>query len=408
MQIKSFNFVNILILSTVLGLFSPFFAKDFFKVKESIEESSWRKIGFIYIKPSLMIRDVGYSSNIYSYEKSKNPDWTADLGASFIFSSILGNRFIIRVTDTPYYSFYLHNKKQENFNNRLKADLITYFGNINIHYSYSGGRFKTRPTSEFGAKTVIRNLSHNISLDLGRQNSLFFTIYLKNNRILFEDINYLDDYDLSGTMDRIANTIGGAVNIPIFTRTHISFHFDYFDNNFLNNSLRNGFGRKAYTQIEFPEIGIIKGRFSIGMKYFNPSEKDAEEYLKPVGSGNVSIRLFRKLNLLLGYTIDNHYSFSQSDAYFDTRSFSIGTNFYLTRFLRIGYRFSNINNKYRLISDESLVRSDSWVSSDATVVFRIKRNLGFGIKYTNFSGRSTNLDFVRNYSFIGGYITHEF
>jgi hypothetical protein len=312
------------------------------------------------------------------------------------------------LTETPYYSFYLHNKEEENFNNRLKADIFTYFGNININYSYSNGRFKTRPTSEFGAKTVIRNLTHNISLDLGKQNSLFFTVYLLNNRVLFEDINYLDNYDLSGTMDKITNTFGAAVNIPIFTRTRISFHFEYFDNNFINDKTRNGFGRKAYTQIDFPEVGIIKGKFSIGMKYFNPDAKDAEEYLKPTGSGNVSIRLFRKLNLFLGYTIDNHYSFSQSDAYFDMRSYSIGTNFYLTRFLRIGYKFTSISNKYRLISDESLVRSDSWVSSDATVIFKIKGNLGFGIKYTYFSGRSTNLDFVRNYSFIGGYITHEF
>jgi len=408
MQYKSFSFVIILLLLTISGFFSSVYSSDFFTLKKSIEENSWRKIGFIYIKPSLMIRDVGYSSNIYSYDESREPDCTADLGAKFIFSSILGNRFIVRLTDTPYYSFYLHNKEEENFNNRLKADLITYFGNININYSYSNGRFKTRPTSEFGAKTVIQNLSHNISLDLGKQNSLFFSIYLRNNKILFEDINYLDDYDLSGIMDKVTNTFGGAINIPIFTRTHISFHFEYFEDNFLNDNRRNGFGRKAYTQIEFPEVGIIKGKFSIGIKYFDPGAKDAKEYLKPVGSGNISIRLFRKLNLFLGYTIDNHYSFSQSDAYFDTRSFSIGTNFYLTRFLRVGYRINNISNKYRLISDESLVRSDSWVSSDATVVLRIKGNLGLGIKYTNFSGRSSNLDFVRNYNFIGGYITHEF
>ena len=134
MQFKSFGLIIILLISTILGFFSSVYADDFFTLRKKIEDSSWRKIGFVYIKPSLIIQDVGYSSNIYSFEESAKPDWTADLGVEFIFSSIISRRIIFRIKETPYYSFYLHNKKEENFNNIFNGEMFTYLGKININY----------------------------------------------------------------------------------------------------------------------------------------------------------------------------------------------------------------------------------------------------------------------------------
>lgn len=384
------------------------FPEDFFNLKKNIVNNSWRRIGFVYVQPSLLLKEVGYSSNIYYYGDNVQPDWTADIGTELRLSSILGKRFIFRITETPYYSFYLHNKSEENFNNRFRGEAFSHFGNININYSYSFGRYKSRPTSEFGARTNIKNRVNDISVEFGDQRSLFAGLYYSNGKITYEDRNYLDNYDLPGSMDKIDNVFGGFLNIPIFTKTRLLLKFEYFEYAFINESIRDGIGDRAYLEIKFPEISIIRGSFTIGLKYFKPGAQGAEEYIKPVGSGKISLRFLRKLKFNFGYAIDNQYSFWELDAYYDHISFNIGADFYATRNLRIGYNYSSEKNRYRKISGDAIGRNDNITTSEGTIVLRVSSNTGIGIKYTFFSSGSSIPGFNRNYSFIGGYLTHEF
>src|SRR4030042_6643097 len=95
-------------------------ADDFFQVRENIIENSRFRLGFFYVTPLLSLENVGYSTNIYRYNDIAEPDWTADLGVDLRLAALLGKRFILVLKDNPYYSFYLENKSEEAWNNKLQ------------------------------------------------------------------------------------------------------------------------------------------------------------------------------------------------------------------------------------------------------------------------------------------------
>ena len=87
--------------------------EDFFSLKKRLVDSSRYRIGFLYINPLLTLENVGYTDNIYSYDNLSRPDWTADVGMDLKVSSILGDRFIVVLSDKPFYSVYVENKNEE-------------------------------------------------------------------------------------------------------------------------------------------------------------------------------------------------------------------------------------------------------------------------------------------------------
>ena len=76
----------------ILPLFfsSLAFSDDFQKVEENILKNFWKKIGFVYFEPSLLIQEVGYHSNLFFYENRRVPDWTADVGLNIKASTLIG------------------------------------------------------------------------------------------------------------------------------------------------------------------------------------------------------------------------------------------------------------------------------------------------------------------------------
>ncbi len=401
--------ISIFILLTLLLIDTTnLYSEDFFLIKSDIIRQSWRKIGFLYITPSLLLQEVGYYTNIYSYEQNENPDWAADLGADIKIASILSNRFILKINETPYYSYYKKNKKEEGFNNKFKGEVFTYMGNINIAYSYSYGKYKARPSTEFGARTVIKKLNHTLRFDIGKQGSINISAWLGFNRTGFEETDYLNEYNLSKSLDKTEKTAGTAISFPLFTKTSLSLNGEYFEYEFTNEEIRNGQGEKIFLELKFPKISIIKGSLSLGLKHFRPYKETADEYVKPYGSGSISIRLFSKIKFNLNYSVDNYYSFWQPDVYYDNRAISAGADYYPFHKIRLGYKIGFEKSRYKRISGEYLGRQDDITTSEFSIIFRLNKSDGLGLKYTFFRARSTLLDFDMNYSFIGGYLTHEF
>jgi len=396
------------ILVSFLMIPRSIFSVDFQKVKENIIKNSWKRVGFVYIDPSLLLKDVGYNSNIYYYDEEASPDWTADAGLLINFSTLIGKRFILVVKESPYYSFYLENKDLQYFNNDLSAYVYTYLGRFNLKYIYNVSNMLSRPTVEFGNRIKTIRYRNELSIDYGNYNRFFIEVSVGTEDLSYDDSGYSDNYDFSSRMNRKRSTAVLTINKVIFTRTLFFLKSEYYDLRFESDVQRNGTGGIFSAGIKFPEVSILKGQFQIGVKYFTPEDPVVAKYSKPNGSGNISFRLTKRFNLGLSYTIDNMYSYFEPDQYFDLRRYTVGLDYYIGRNIKAGYRFSSGETIYKKISGEETGRNDQTEQSDFRLGIRISGNMEFGIQYTRYTGRSSFLEFTRNYNFIGGYINHEF
>ncbi len=382
-------------------------AEDFFKVKERIVREAWFKAFSLYISPTLSITDLGYTSNIYSYQDIEEPDWTADVGIKLNAAVIIKDRFILMIDEFPYYSFYLKNKKEEAFNNKFQFAVYTHLGRFNLNYKLNLSYTRERPNSEFGVRTRFNERNHAFAIDYGRHDRFFVDLYAARNQRKYTDNRYLGDYDLSH-LDQEETVLGATLNKRIFTRTMLRLNYEYYTYRFLQSSQKDGIGGKLSLGIDFPEISSIKGSLRFGWKSFFPKNPVYKDYLKPFGSGTLSIRMLKRFKFHFNYLVDNFFSFWNADQYFDERSFAGGVEFYLSGRLKVGYEYRWGNLSFKNLTGGNVNRTDDFYRSSVSIGLRIFKKMGIALAYNIYYADSTQPGFTRKYSFIGGNIIHEF
>ena len=396
--------IPVLMLCTGVGLNGG----DFFELKKGILNNTWKKIAFFYFTPALTLENMGYTSNIFSYQEFEEPDWTADLGLDLLVSVILGNRFVLSLKEKPYYSLYAKHVEQRALNNRLKTSVHTYLGRMNLEYSYNNDYIRGRPTSEFGANIRVRTNEHFFAVDYGSYKNLFLNLFIKQNHIKHFEENYLGNFNLIQYMNRKELHAGLRLNKNIFTQTRLFIEFEYYEYRFANSPLRDGIGRRASIGVAFPEIGRIRGSVEFGLKRFLPNSSFYRTYSKPFGSGEVSIRLLRRFKFDFQYLVNNFYSYWSEDQSFDERSAGSRVEYYMNRNIKIGYNYHLGILSYENMNDGNKTRQDKFYTSAVYVGVKVYKKMGIGLEYRRYRADSDVLSFSRNNDFIGGYLIHEF
>jgi len=384
------------------------FAEDFKSVRKRVIDGVWKRIGFVYVDSSVLLKDVGYNSNVYYFDNRTTPDWTADAGLQIDFSALVGKRFIIVIRESPYYSFFLKNKDLQFFNNKFSATIYTYLGRFNLMYKYGVSDMLSRPTVEFGSRVKTVKYDSEVVLDYGNRKRFFVEMSASRINLDYDDSKYFGEYDVAANLNMIKSMVSLTFNKTIFTRTLLFFRSEYFDLKFDSNAKKNGVGWVFSTGIKFPEVSILRGKFQIGVKYFTSKDSAVEKYIKPNGSGNISLKIAKRLKLNLAYTIDNYHSFYEPNQYFDMKRYSVGIDYYLGKNIKAGYNFSVGDIVYKKITGGKTGREDKTEISNFKLGVRFSGDMEIGIQYTHYSGKSTFQEFKRNFHFIGGYINHEF
>jgi hypothetical protein len=382
-------------------------AEDFFKVKERIIRDAWVKKFSLYISPTLSLTNLGYTSNIYSYHNIEEPDWTADIGINLGAAAILKNRFILMINEFPYYSFYVKNKNEEAFNNRFQFDFYTHLGRFNLNYRLKLNHIRERPNSEFGVRTRLKENNQALSIDYGRHDRFFITLYAARNQREYTDDRYLREYDLS-RLDREDTLLGISLDKRIFSRTHVSLNYEYYAYRFLQVSENDGSGGKLSLGIDLPEISRITGSLRFGWNSFIPKNPDYSDFLKPFGTGSLTIRFLKRFKFHFDYLLDNFFSFWSANHYFDERSAAAGVEFYFSGRIKVGYEYRAGNLTFKSLINGSKSRTDDFYSYSLSLGLRIFKKIGIALAYTLYRSDSTQQDFSRSYHFIGGKIIHEF
>jgi len=384
------------------------FSEDFFKIKEGIEKGSWKKVSFLYLTPKLLLRNIGYSNNIYLLERDSKPDWTADLGLQMIISSIFLNRFIFQIDELPYYSYYAKNKDERSFNNVFGFNLYSYVGFLNLKYQFKKLYVKQRPTSEFGRRVRQNLINHTLSLDFGTHDSFFLNLYVKQNSVKYSDELYMEEYNLYNLLNHKEYSGGIGINKIIFSRTILCLNFDYFEQDFDYSKERNRIGKQVSIGIKFPEISSIRGSFQYGLRIYESSNPLFEDFTMSFGSGDISIGLFRRLKINFNYSIDNIFSYWQINSTYNQKSIGTGIEYYLSRKLKLGYKYRTSKLSFTDSYVGIEIREDNFYTNSVYIGIKLFKKMGIGIEYLMYRGDSTESGFKRSYNFIGGYIIHEF
>jgi hypothetical protein len=173
---------------------------------------------------------------------------------------------------------------------------------------------------------------------------------------------------------------------------------------------RNSDSSQINAGIQFPLLGRIRGKLSLGYKSFFPLAEGKEDFSGLVGDTNMEYRL-RRMRIRLGYTRGHRFSYWSDAIYFIENQFNAGLSFYISPSLRLDYDFRRGENNYPQLvywGPDLIQRNDIYQTHTAGLAVRIIRDIGISLN-VNYWERKTNIYYGdRDWWFVGGSLVYDF
>ena len=398
------------------NLFGQTRRKSFMEEKNEIYEKTKIKIGPFRIYPLIKFKDIGYDDNVYYQPANPVKDYTATLSPDINLYLLFKNRIIFSFLENPEYMYYVNEKKYSSFNNSFTARLKFLMSKFSLSGQYSYKNVRYRPTTEFEYR--IRYIENSYLATVGYQTArrTSFEIEAFERKITFEDELYKEEFYLPRILNRTEDSLALSVYYRIFSETFFFLKSDYvkyiFD--FEESQCRNSESYSFKTGFLFPEIGSLKGKFSLGYKKLQRYRVGEKKFEGLVGDTNLTFRIYRFL-LRADYLRNCFFSYRIESFYFVEDRYGGGLSFYLSRNIRLDYYYrigylnypesSEVRSGLELME---IQRKDRIILQSGAVVFRLIENIGLGISFNLWEWKSNVLRGDRKRCFIGGYLTYEF
>ncbi|MCD6193937.1 MAG: outer membrane beta-barrel protein [Candidatus Aminicenantes bacterium] len=388
---------------------------------EQIVRQTWIKFGPFRLLPRFRLRDVGYDGNVYYQREEDEPvsDYTATLSPEIGVNVLFRNYLILKLRENPEYVYYLAEKRERRWNNVFSPEFkLLLFHRFTLGWSYTNSRRRRRATSEFDvrANEYRKEYKGSFFYETARETSL--GLMIQQAEITYEDITTPgEEIYLSRRLNRRETSAHGEFYYRVFSASFFFLKGGYTDYKFLHEEARDrdAYSYQGYIGLRFPALGKVRGLVSLGYKRLVPRREGVKGFAGLVGNSEVQYRLWRFV-LRTGFLRDSIFSYWTNNLYFIETSLWEGASFYLSRRLRLDYRFRYGEGRYpepmpMTLPEggvEYIKRRDIYRTHTVGLVFRVYGTTGVGVQAVLWE-RKTNYRWEnRRRFFVGAYVTYEF
>ncbi len=390
--------------------------------RESIENRTRWQVGPFRLVPVIRFRDIGYDNNVYRQRGPDEPiaDFTATLSPEIEISVLYKNWLILKLRENPEYVYFAKEARERSLNNRFSLGYkIHLFNRFVFGGDFFFNRTRVRATSEFDvrANQVLIRYEGSLFYETPRETS----IGIKSS---IQGYNYEDELIpgepvyYSRTLNRTEVDIRGEFYYRLRPDTFFFANVGYtnYEFKYPESKVKDSYSLESMAGVRFPIIGNLRGSLGMGFKQLTPRSGNQEHFFGLVGNATLEARI-KRINLRANLSKDVEFSYWTNNIFFVEYRYGGGLSFYLSRFVRLDYDYSNGDNRYpeeteiRLPDEtyEVIQRSDRYTSHQVGVIFRIIRNTGLGLTLSSWKRSSNDYRYGSRQSlFFGGYITYDF
>jgi len=426
MKFARFFAISIFLLSLV-GIFPPppVWSQEYQTFRwerENIENRTRWQIGLFRIYPAIRLRDIGYDDNVYRQREPEEliADFTATISPEVEVFVLYKNWLILQLRENPEYVYFAKEERERSLNNRFSLGYkLHLFNRLVFAGDLIYNRTRVRASSEFDVRAdqVFIRYEGSLFYETPRETSIGIKSSIQgynyeNELIPGEAVYY------SRTLNRTEADIRGEFYFKLRKDTFFFAWAGYTDYDFeyAESKVKNSYSIEGRAGVRFPIIGNIRGSLALGYKKLIPKTGNQKHFFGLVGSTSLEARI-KRINLRAQFAKDVEFSYWTNNIFFVEYRYGGGVSFYITRFIRLDYDYSNGDNRYpeetviRLPDEsyETIRRIDRYTSHRVGVVFRIVRNIGLGLTLNSWERASSDYRYGNRKSlFFGGYITYDF
>ena len=373
--------ITVLVAAMVLGAGAPSMAQAPQPPAEPTTPARMQ-VGPVSVRPSLILRDVGYDSNVFNRADGEEGDFTATLGAKV---DVGFRSSLVQATYTSFFEYlYFQNFDSERGSNRGTDGRVDFlFGRVRPFVTAGISRSHERPNAEIDERALrlLSNLGGGTTVALFSRTAL--SVSYRRTEVNYADDELFRGVRLADQLDGTAEAVTGGVDVRLSPLTTLSVHGEKSQERFDFSPGRDSDSYRYGVTAHFQPLALISGRATVGMRAFRPHSANVREFTGMTAA--VALAYAYRDETRVGVTIDRdlRYSFAETTPYY----ISTGGRVTLTHRL-----FGNIDGQVlggleRIAYEARLDAVDSVDGTDTV------RTAGAGVGYRLGDGSRLGLNF---------------
>ena len=272
-------------------------------------------VGPVTLNPSIVLRDVGFDSNVRNEADEPKEDFTLTaqprLRAAVPFGSTL-----LTASASVGFVYYAAYKEEQSINRLFEGRFEGPPSRLRPFLAASLNHTRERAAYEIDARVLRREarISGGAEVKLTGITSLIASF----NRTTQD---YGDDEVFLGTalanqLDHHTEMAAADVRYAITPLTTVTINLEMQRDRFDSSAVRDADSVRVMPGIEFSQDAVIRGRMAMGFRRFTPLASVLAGFSGLVGSANVSYTLLNATTFTVEATRDVMYSFEPATPYY--------------------------------------------------------------------------------------------
>jgi hypothetical protein len=347
------------------------------------------RVGLFFVKPTLLIGNVGVDTNVRNDRTQPVQDFVSGLqpGIQFGFKSAQTSV----VADTRANLVYFRRTRDDrSVNPAGTVSVERRFGRSLAVYSTSGLGWSTDRTLEVDARLLTRSKSATAGVRLGAR-KLRADINASYDETLYDESAHYLGIRLSETLNRITKTAGVRLSHYLTPYTALTLDTRIAADRFPGGRVRDTDAGQVLAGIETSPRALIAGSAQIGYRLARPLNDRTPAFSGPVGRVGLSTTWRDMLSLGVGAERDFEYSYHPDRFYFVYDLYEASVRQALWRRFDVGARASYTTMRHRAFVAPDAVDPafrEYLIETGGSVGLRVTRGSRIGVFVQQWERRS--------------------
>lgn len=272
-------------------------------------------VGAVSLYPSIVLRDVGFDSNILNETNDPKGDFTFTTQPRLRAVLPLGSTQLTG-SATVGFVYYATYKSQQSINRLFEGRFEGTTSRLRPFVAGSLNHARERAGYEIDARVLRRETAVSAGAELKLTGITSLVGSYQHTSHEYGDGSQPLETILAAQLDYASDIATTGARFAVTPLTTVSLDLGWQRDRFENSTIRDADSVRVLPGVEFAPDAVISGHASAGFRWFDPRDPRLKEFRGFVGSANVVYTLLDTTRFTVEATRDVMYSFDPLTPYF--------------------------------------------------------------------------------------------
>ncbi len=273
------------------------------------------QIGPVGFRPSLILREVGYDSNVLNEETGEQGDFTATLGARLDVGVRVAR--VAAAYNTFYEYLYFKELSRERGSNRGAEGRVDFLlGRLRPHVVLGVRNSHDRPSAEIDARALRQLSSVGFGLAAVAMSRTTLNVAYRRNATEYADDETFRGVRLADELNQRAHSITYGADFELSPLTTIAVHGEQLRERFTLSPDRNANSHRYGVTALLNPLALISGKATLGVAAFRPSNPLERAFTGVIAAVNVGYAFAGESRIAVTIDRDVRHSYLADTPYY--------------------------------------------------------------------------------------------